>query len=178
MGDALQGVLNGVGEVVHGEDAPLGTLAVMLDIADAVEHRVAHIEVTALQVDLGTQGVLALGELAVLHPLEQVQALLDGAVTPGGAGGGVGVAAVLLELLGGQLAHVGQALLDEAHSQLVGLFEVIAAVEEAVTPVKAQPVDILLDSVYELGVLFGGVGVVHAQVADAAELLSRAEVDD
>ena len=38
--------------------------------------------------------------------------------------------------------------------------------------------DILLDSVYELGVLLGGVGVVHAQVADAAELLSRAEVDD
>ena len=38
--------------------------------------------------------------------------------------------------------------------------------------------DILLDGVHELGVLLGGVSVVHAQVADPAELLGRTEVDD
>ena len=37
--------------------------------------------------------------------------------------------------------------------------------------------DILLDRVDILGVLLGGVGVVHAQVADAAEALGRGEVD-
>ena len=178
MGDALQGVLDGVGEVVHGEDAPLGALAVMLDIPDAVEHRVPHVEVAALQVDLGPEGVLALGELPVLHPLKQVQGLLDGPVPPGGAGGGVHVAPVLLELLRGELAHIGQPLLDEAHRQLIGLFKVVGAVEEPVPPVEAQPVDVLFDGVHKLGILLGRVGVVHAQVADAAELLGRAEVDD
>ncbi len=64
------------------------------------------------------------------------------------------------ELLRRQLADVGQALL-----------------EEPVAPVKAQPVDILLDGVHILGVLLGGVGVVHAQVAQAAEALGGAEVD-
>ena len=37
--------------------------------------------------------------------------------------------------------------------------------------------DILLDGVHVLGVLLGGVGVVHAQVAQTAELLGGAEVD-
>ncbi len=178
MGDALQGVLDGVGEVVHGEDAPLGALAVVLDIADAVEHRVPHVEVAAGQVDLGPEGVFALGKLPVPHALEQVQALLDRPVPPGGAGGGVHVPPVLPELLGGELADVGQPLLNQAHGQLVGLFKVVAAVEEPVPPVEAQPVDVLLDGVHKLGVLLGGVGVVHAQVADAAELLGGAEVDN
>ena len=120
----------------------------------------------------------AVRELAVLHPLKQVQRLLDGAVTPGGAGGGSHIAPVLPELLGGELTNIGQALLDQAHSQLVSLFKVIGAIEEPVAPVEAQPVDILLDGVHVLGVLLGRVGVIHAQVADAAKLLGRAEVDD
>ena len=37
--------------------------------------------------------------------------------------------------------------------------------------------DILLNGLDELVVLLGGVRVVHAQVADAAEFLGRAEID-
>ena len=37
--------------------------------------------------------------------------------------------------------------------------------------------DVLLDGVYILGVLLGGVGIVHPQVAQAAELQGGAEVD-
>ena len=150
----------------------------VLDIPDAVEHRVPHVEVAALQINLGSEGVLALGKLPVFHPLEQVQGLLNGTVPPGGAGGGVHVAPILFELLGSQLAHIGQPLFDEAYRQLIGLLKVVGPVEEAVSPVKAQPVDVLLNGVHKLGVLLGGVGVIHPQVADAAEGLRRAEVDD
>ena len=84
----------------------------MLDIPDAVQHRVAHIEVAACQVDLGAQGVLAFREFAVLHPLEEVEVLLDRPVAPGAERAGcVSVAAVLAELLGRQLADVGEPLL-------------------------------------------------------------------
>ena len=38
--------------------------------------------------------------------------------------------------------------------------------------------DVLFDGVHKLGVLLGGVGVVHTQVADAAELLGGTEVDN
>ncbi|MPN16036.1 hypothetical protein SDC9_163374 [bioreactor metagenome] len=45
MGDALDGVLNGMGEVVHGVNAPGFPGAVVPDAVDAVNHRVAHVEV-------------------------------------------------------------------------------------------------------------------------------------
>ena len=178
VGDALQGVLDGVGEVVHGVDAPLVPLAVVVHVVDAVDHRVPHVEVAAGQVDLGPEGVCAVGELPGPHPGEEVQGLLHGPVPPGGAGGGVHVAPVLLELLGGELAHIGQALLDELHGVVVHLLKVVGGVVEPVAPVVAQPVDVLLDGLHVLHVLLGGVGVVHAQVAQAAVLLGGAEVDE
>ena len=149
----------------------------VLDVPDAVEDGVPHIEVAGGQVDLGPEGVLALGELAVLHPRKEVQVLLHGTVPPGTLGRGGGVPPVFPELVGGELADIGQALFDEVHRQLVGPLKIVRAVVEPVVPVEAQPVDVLLDGVYVLGVLLGGVGVVHPQVADAAVLLRRAEVD-
>ena len=177
VGDALQRVLNGMGKVVHREDAPLGALPVVVDEADAVDDGVAHVEVAAGQVDLGAEGHLALLHLAVLHLLKQPQVLLDGPVTVGGHGGDADVAAVGLKLLRRQLADVGKALLDELHRVLIVLLEIVGAIEEPVAPVEAQPVDILLDGVHILGVLLGGVGVIHAQVAQAVVPLSGAEVD-
>ena len=177
VSDALQRVLDGMGEVVHGEDAPFGALAVMLDIADAVEHRVSHVEVAAGQVDLGPEGVAPLLKFARAHPTEEIQTLLDGTVAPGADSGTGGVAPVFLELLRGQLAHVGQPLLDQLNGVFIGLLKVVRAVEQPVAPVEAKPVDILLDGIDVLSVLLGGVGIVKAQVTDAAKMLCRAEVD-
>ena len=149
----------------------------MLNIADAVEHRVTHVEVAAGQVNLGAKGVLSFLKFAVSHALEQIQAFLNGPVTPGADGRPGGIAPVLLELLRGQLAHIGEALPDQLQRILVGLLKIIGAVEEPVTPVKAQPVDVLLDGVHILGVFLGGVGVIHAQVADTAEAFGSTEIN-
>ena len=177
VGNALQSVLHGMGKVVHGIDAPLVSLAVVVDVADAVDDRIAHVEVAGGQVDLRPEGHAALGELTVFHPLEQVQGLLDGPVAVGGDGGDAHVAPVGLELLRGELAHVGQALADQLLRQLVVLLKVVRAVVEAVAPVEAQPVDVVLDGLDVFRILLRGVGVVHAKVADAAEALCGAEVD-
>ena len=177
VGDALQRVLDGVGKVVHGIDAPLIALPVVAHVVDAVDHRVAHIEVAAGQVDLGPKGHRAVGELPCAHPGEEVQALLHRPVTVGGHGRDADVSAVGLELLRRQLADIGQALFDEQDGLAVVLLKVIRAVEEPIAPVEAQPVDVLLDGLYELLVLLGGVGVVHPQVAQAVVFLRRAEVD-
>ena len=175
--DALKRVLDRVCEVVHREDAPFRALAVVLDIADAVEHRVAHVEVAGCEVDLRAQGIPALRELTGAHAREQVETFLDRAITPGADGGGVHIAAVFAELLRRQLTHIGKPLLDELHGVFIILLEVVRAEEKPVAPVKAEPVDVLLNGLDKLVVLFGGVRVVHAQVADAAEFLGRAEVD-
>ena len=175
--DALKRVLDRVCEVVHREDAPFRALTVVLDIADAVEHGVTHVEVAGGKVNLCAQGVLALRELAGAHAREQIEIFLDRAVAPGADGGGVHIAAVFAELLRRQLAHIGKPFLDELHGVFVILLEVVRAEEKPVAPVKAEPVDVLLNGLNELVVLLGGVRVVHTQVADAAEFLGRAEVD-
>ena len=177
VGNTLQSVLNGVGKVVHGVDAPLGTLPVVIDEANAVDDGVTEIQIAASQIDLGPEGHLSLLHLTVLHLLKQPQIFLDGPIPIGGGSGDADVAPVGLELLWRQLADVGQPLLDELHGILIVLLEVVGAVEKAVAPVKAQPMDILLDGVHVLGVLLGGVGVIHAEVAETAELLGGAEVD-
>ena len=87
------------------------------------------------------------------------------------------VAPVFLKLLGGQLADVGQALLNQLLGERIGLFKIIGAVEEPVAPVEAQPVDVLLDGVHILGVLLGGIGIVHTKVAHPVKLQGGAEVD-
>ena len=177
MGDALKRVLDGMGEVVHGVDAPLIPLAVVVGEVDAVDHRVAHVEVAAGQIDLGPQGHGTLGELPGAHPAEQVQGLLNRPVPVGGGGGYADSAPVGLELIRGELADIGQPLLDQLLGVFVHLFKIVGGVIEPVPPVKAQPVDVLLDGVHILGILLGGVGVIHAQVAQAAVLLRGAEVD-
>ena len=177
VGDALQSVLDGVGEVVHGVDAPRIPVAVVGQVVNPVEHRVPHVEVAAVQVDLGPEGHGPVGELSTPHPAEKVQAFLYGPVPVGTPGGDAHAAPVLLELLRAELTDVGQAFFDEALRLAVVLLKVVGAEEEAVPPVKAQPVDVLLDGLHKLLVLLGGVRVVHAEVAQPAVFLGGAEVD-
>ena len=51
MGYSLKSILDRMGEIVHREDTPFCSLAVVVDIADTVEYRVAHIEVTGSEID-------------------------------------------------------------------------------------------------------------------------------
>jgi hypothetical protein len=71
-------------------------------VADAVDGRVAQVDVGRGHVDLGAQDVGAVGELAGLHALEQIQVLGDAAVAVG---------AVLARL--GQRAAVGAHLVGD-----------------------------------------------------------------
>ena len=88
------------------------------------------------------------------------------------------VAPVLPELLRRQLAHVGQALLNQLLGKFIGLFKIIRAVKKPVVPIEAKPVNVLLNCLYVLCILFGGVGIVHPQVANSAVFFSRAKIDD
>ena len=107
----------------------------------------------------------------------RVEVLLDRAVAVGALAAGLGQrAAVLADLVGGQVAHVGLAGLDQLHGPLVELVEVVGGVEQPVLPVEAQPADVLDDRVDVFGLLLARVGVVEAQVAQAAELRGDAEV--
>ena len=140
--DVLDRVGDGVRVVVHRVDAPRVAGAVVGGVPDAVEDRVAQVDVRRRHVDLRAQHLRAVLELALPHPLEQVEALLDRAVAPRALAARLGERpAVVADLLGRQLVDVGLAVADEAERVLVDLLEVVGGVVEPVGPVEAEPAD-------------------------------------
>ncbi len=155
--------------VVHRIDAPRVAGAVVVGVADAVQHRIAQVDVGRGHVDLGAQHVGAVGELAGAHAAEQVEVLLDAAVAVRAVGAGLGErAAVGADLVGRVRVDVGLATSDQLLGILVELLEVVRRVVLAVVPVEAEPADVVLDRVDVLDVFLDRIGVVEAQVAGAA----------
>ncbi len=149
----------------------------MFGVEDAVHDRVAHVEVGRGHVDLGAQHAGAVGKLALAHALKQVEILLDAAVAVGAVLAGLGEgAAMLANLLGGEVIDVSLAGLDQLHRPLEELVKVVGGVAEAI-PLEAEPAHILLDGVHVLLLFLLGVGVVEAQVGEAAELVGQTEVE-
>ena len=109
--------------------------------------------------------------------VKEVEIFLDDPVAIRAVLAGLGEgAAVLADLVGGEVVDVGFAVLDELEGPLVELAEVVGGVAEAV-PVEAEPADVFLDGVDVLLLFFFGIGVVEAQVGFAAELVGEAEVE-
>jgi len=74
---------SGVGEVVHGVDAPRVPPAVMGRVADAIEEGSRIFMFRAAHVDLRAKHVGPVRELAGAHACEEVEVLLHGAFAPG-----------------------------------------------------------------------------------------------
>ena len=149
----------------------------MLGVQDAVHDRIAHVQVGRRHVDLGTQDARAVGKLASLHALEQIQIFFDRAIAVGTVFAGLGQRApVLADFIGRQVVDVGLALFDQLDRPLVELAKIIRCVEQAV-PVETEPLDIFLDRLDVLDIFLLGIGVVEAQVGVSAELVGQPEVD-
>ena len=147
-------------------------------IGDAVDRGVAHVHVGRGHVDLRAQDIASLGELARAHIAEQLQAFLGRAVAPGAVLARLGErAAIFLHLLGRQLVHVGQAALDEHFGVLVDLLVIVGRIIHAALPFEAHPADILLNALDVFVILFCGVGIVEAEVAQAAVAFGGHEID-
>jgi hypothetical protein len=177
VGDALDRIALPVRPVVGGVDAPVVARAVVVLVADAIHDRVAQLHVVVLHVGLGAQHVRAVGQLARAHAAEQRQVLVDAAVAVRALDARLAVPAALHgDGVAVLVVDVGEAGDDEVLGPQVQLFEVVAGVEH-LGGLEAQPSDVVDDRVDVLGVFGDGVGVVEAQLADAAELARDAEVD-
>ncbi len=146
------------------------------NVQNAVHGGVAHVDVGRSHIDLGAQRLCAVGELAVLHALEEIEVFLDRAVAPRTVLARFGQrAAVFAHLVLREVVDVRLAVLDELDRQLVALVEVGRA-ETQLIPFEAEPVNIFLDRLDVFDVLLGGVRVVEPQIAGAAVFLGDAEV--
>ena len=172
--DVLERIGRRVREVVHRVDAPRVAGAVVMRAPDAVEHRIAQVDVRRRHVDLRAQHERAVGKLAGAHAGEEIEVLLDRPVAIRAGRSRLGQrAAVRAHLLGRQAVDVRQALPDQVLRVLVQPLEVVRGVQRLLVPGEAEPADVFLNRVDVLDVFLRGVGVVEAQVAGAAELRAR-----
>ena len=234
VGDALDVIAQAMGEIVHRIDAPFVTGVMVLRVADAVQHRVAHPDVRRRHVDPGAERAGAVGVLAPLHAREQIEVLLHPAIAEWGIlARAIRRAAVRVDVLGREVTHISQALPDECQGVFVQRFKVVRGVEgldgghghrgaggwviqfrtarrgriprlrrdrrqvkirlacdrlrggrgalrlqpqPVIRPGADEPLHVFGDRIHVLDILLGRVGVVHAEVADAAELPGDAEI--
>ena len=179
VGDALDRVRLAVGEVVARIDVPRRAGARVAGIEDAVEHRVAEIDVAGRHVDLGTKHPRPIRELAGAHAGEEVEILRDARARDTGCcvPASVSVPRVGAHLLLRLVVDIGLAGADQVRGPLGELLEIVGRMVEVLAPVEAEPGDVALDRVDVLLLLLGRVGVVEAEVAAPAELLRHAEIE-
>ena len=80
MRDRFERVAERVRKIVHRVDRPFVAGVLMANMPDAVQGRIAKIDIRRRHVDLRAQHVLAVRELAGAHALKQVEVVLDAAV--------------------------------------------------------------------------------------------------
>jgi hypothetical protein len=131
MGDALERVGDRMRVVVGGIQAPLAAGLVMDHaVADAVEHRVAQVDVRRGHVDLRPQRAGAVRELAGTHARNRSRFSSTAAIAIGAVAAGLGEgAAIGARLLGAEVADIGQALLDQFDGEAIELLEIIRGEE-------------------------------------------------
>ena len=132
--DAFERVGQRVRVVVHRVDAPRVARAMMRRVPDAVQRRIAHVEVRRRHVDLRPQHVRAVRELARPHPREQIEVLGDRAIAVRAVAARLGQrAAVRADLLGVRLSTYAWSRLISCDGERVELLEVVGR-EEAARP--------------------------------------------
>ena len=119
MRDALKRIRQSVRKVIHRVDVPFIAGILMRDMTYSVQRRVSHIDVRRGHVDLRTQDVRTILELASLHALEQVQVFFDGPATVRTVLARLGqCTAVLADFLGAQAVNIGLTHFDEFYGRL------------------------------------------------------------
>ncbi len=173
VSDLFNRIALAVGKIIGRIDTPFIARAVMMGMLDAVHHRVTQIDIRRSHVDLRAQGPCSVGELAFAHPREQIEILLDIAVTVRAVlAGSDKRASVFADLVGGQVTDVRLARLDELYGPVMELIEIIGRKVQTIFPVAPQPTDVVENRIDVFLFFLGGIRVVEPQV-ELATILPR-----
>ena len=147
----------------------------MVGVADPIHGRIAQVHVVRLHVNFRSQRFFAVLELAVPHPLKQIEVFFDRSISIRAVfAGDIPTAPVLANFFKGLVTNVSVTVRDQLHRPLVKLIEVVGRKMLAV-PLKAQPLYIVTDRVNVFGVFFFRVRVVETKIALAIELFGDAK---
>ena len=113
--------------------------------ADAVDRRIAQIDVAGRHVYFCAQHAAAIGELTIAHPRKQIDILCHRTLAMRAVFSGLGQrAAKLAHLFGREIVNISQALVDQLYRELIQLLEIIGCPAHLAVPLKAQPTHIIL----------------------------------
>ena len=182
MGDLLQRILDWMGVGVHRVDAPRIAAAMVRRPPDAVDRRVAQVDVGRAHVDFRAQHHAALGVPAGAHFAQARERLGGRALAPGTVDAVLGQRAARgAQFLGALFVHVGVARTDQVFRRLVHGIEIVARVVQVLgavgAPVKAEPAHRIEYRIDVLLFFLLRIGIVEAHVADAAVVAREAEVE-
>ena len=177
MRDALLCIGERMRKIVHRIDTPLVARAVMGDVRNAVDDRIAHIEIRRAHIDFCPQDARAVLEFTGSHAAKQVKIFLHRAIAVGALFARLSErAAVCANFICRQVVHIGLAQFDQAHGTFIDKIEIVGGIVEVI-PLKAEPLDVLQNRIDILRILFYGVGIVEAEIAFAAVFHSGGEID-
>ena len=164
-------------EVVHRISIPLVAGTDMGNIQHAINQWVAEQHVGVSHVDLGTQNHCSWLALAAIHELEQFEILLNRTVTERTIGTWTcGGSLLLSNYLGTLLVDISTALLDKPNGKVPKLLEIVAGIVD-VSPLKAKPLNIVLDALDIFCIFLNRVCVVETKVTSTAIFLGQTKVD-
>ena len=101
------------------------TRLMMRLVADAVNDRIAQVQIRRSHVNLGAQGFLAIGKLARAHARKQIEVFLHAAIAVGAfLAGQLGRAAIAFPFLKRKITNVRVAVADKLHGVIVQLLKI------------------------------------------------------
>ena len=164
-------------KIVHRVNTPLVARSVMMSVHDTVNNRVAHIKVWRRHIYFCPQNLCACFKLAVCHTSEKVEIFFNASVAIRRIFARLGERTpVFFDFVSRKVIDISPALFDELDCAIVDEVEIIAC-KINIVPIKAEPLNIFLNRLDILGVLFNGVGIVKTEVANAVVFVFHAEVD-
>ena len=116
-------------------------------------------------------------ELSRLHPAEQIQVLFHTAVSPWALLTRLCQrSAVLPHLLGRQIVHIRQTLLNQDLRKLIQLIIIFGCIKQMI-PLESHPTDVLHNRIHIFCIFLRRIGIIKAQIASAAILDCRTKID-
>ena len=162
--------------VIHRIGIPFVARSVVRHIQHTIHDWVAEVHVRTCHVNLSTQNHLSTFHASTVHFLKQTQIFLHRSIPIRTVHSSLRRSTLLgSNLLTGLLIHVCLALLDEFHSKVPQLLEVVARIQN-LTPLEAQPLDVLLDSLYIFIVLLLRVRIIKTEVANTTIFLRHTKI--
>ena len=172
----LDGVTNAVGKVVHGVDTPSIAGALVGRMANAINHRVTHVQVGRRHINLQPRHMATIRKFTGAHALKQIQIFVNRSITVGAVFTGLSqCASGGAHLFRIQGADVGFPIPNQGFGKLINLLEVVRGMRNRL-PLKTEPRHVALNRFDELVAFFHRVGVIEAEKRFATVFLGNTEV--